>query len=444
MRPIQAKPLIIILAAASANTAQVLAATASNNPESFNDRFIALGIAAVLLAFAYFRKKKPAIPSKTNDPEPPAIVPLTESAPQQALAEAVAIAVEILQTPQVVAVKPAAENPVATAKQPIGRTIVVPVDFSPHTEYAVRLAQVWSNPNDHIKLVYCVDLDNAFPSANLTPSDFVAIHPAFANIGGETAYHWSQLPWVVVLPRVMEIVEHWAAREFSRLRHTLAIAPDAKLDFQVLHGDTVNQIVSFSADAVAKLIVLLAHKHSASDRLINGSHADKLLHASRIPIIVACEPLQAEPSLPTEILITTDYRVESLPVFLILKDLIPAGKPNLTILTVQTNNERHNELSPKLEALEQVFRSLGFPLTRVKIDALDVETGILDYVKTHRPQLVAMSSHGRIGFAEWIHPSVTKAILHEAGVPILVVHEQSSPTAETLASLSDVIRMITA
>jgi nucleotide-binding universal stress UspA family protein len=438
----QAKPLIIILAAFCANTAQVLAATGNNNPESFSDRFIALGIAAVLLGFAYFRKNKPSLPDVKKDPEPSVIVPLTDSAPQQALAEAVAIAVEMLQ-PQTVITKSAVEKLAATAKQASGKTIVVPVDFSPHTEYAVRLAQVWSAPNDTLKIVYCVDLENAFPPANLTPSDFVAIHPAFANISGETAYHWSQLPWVVVLPRAMEIIEEWATFEFLRLKYTLANAPDTKLDFQVLHGDTVNQIVSFSEDAGAKLIVLLAHKHSAGDRLISGSHADELLHASRIPVIVACEPLQAEPSLPTEILITTDYRLESLPVFLILKDLIPAGKPNITILTVQTENERHNELSPKLEALEQVFRSLGFPLARVKIDALDVETGILDYVKTHRPQLVAMSSHGRLGFAEWIHPSVTKAILHEAGVPILVVHEQSSPTAETMGSLADLMRIIT-
>jgi nucleotide-binding universal stress UspA family protein len=160
-------------------------------------------------------------------------------------------------------------------------------------------------------------------------------------------------------------------------------------------------------------------------------------------VIVACEPIQAEPLLPREIFITTDYSPQSLPVFLVLKDLIEGVKPTITVLTVETAHERHPKASAMLEGLEKAFRSFGLKINNVKITAVDVEDGILQYVKTHRPQLIAMSSHGRMGFAELIHPSVTKAILHDSGVPILVVHSRSMPTAETVGSLSDLLRIIT-
>lgn len=110
---------------------------------------------------------------------------------------------------------------------------------------------------------------------------------------------------------------------------------------------------------------------------------------------------------------------------------------------METAQEHHPKSSVMLEGLEKAFRSSGLQLRNVKIEASDVESGILDYVKTQKPQLIAMSSHGRPGFAESIHPSVTKAILHDSGVPILVVHGHSMPTAKTVGSLSDFLRTIT-
>jgi len=416
-----------------------LAKPPSEAEQSLTDRFVALGVAAALLAFAFLRKTPGCRPAAMKQAESEECPPAADSVAVEVPAKPAAIAQE--EARPVKAEWPAVAY--SSAVPAIRGNIVVPVDFSAHSEFAVRLALVWAKPGDRLRIVYCIDLDNAFPSANLTPSDFIAIHPAFAKLGGETAYHWSQLPWVVVLPQAIEIVERWAVDAFTRLRQALPMASRESLEFEVLHGDPVNQIVSFSEEAAAKLIVLVAHKHSLVERLIDGSHADKLLHASRIPVIVACEPVNAEPSLPQEIFITTDYSPESLPVFLVLKDLIQEAKPNIRVLTVETAHERHPKASALLEGLEQAFRSSGLPLVNVKIAALDVEDGILKYVQAHPPQLIAMSSHGRMGFAELIHPSVAKAILHESGVPILVVHSRSMPTAETSGSLSDFLRIVT-
>lgn len=401
---------------------------ASQPPESFYDRFIAVGIAAGLFVFAFFRKKTPqSLPAikHVESSKFPSPVEMASAEPPAAAAAELAAGDESI------------------AAQAIGRNVVVPVDFSPNSEFAIRLALVWSKPNDRLKIVYACDVEKAFPPENLTPSNLTAIHPAFENIDSETAHHWSQLPWVVVLPLAIEIVERWAVNEFERLWQTIGIAERERVEFHVLHGDPVHQIVKLSEKISAKLIVLVAHRHFLTDRLISGSHADRLLHVSRIPVIVVCEPVQSEPGLPLEILITTDYSSESLPVFMILKDLLQGVKPNITVLTVETEHDHPPKTSAMFADLEQAFRSLGLQLRTVKIEASDVEAGILDYVKTHKPQLIAMSSHGRLGFAELIHPSVTKAILHDAGVPILVVHGPSSSARNTVGSLSDFLRIIT-
>jgi nucleotide-binding universal stress UspA family protein len=408
---------------------------------SFNDRFIALGLALGLLAFAFFSRKPrqdpPAIEvNKTREsPKPLEIaVPVEPDIVHLVAAELLAANVS--------AAKRAAENASIASLSRV-KNIVVPVDFSPNSELAIRLALVWANPNDKVKIIYCMDLTNAFPPENLTPFNLIDIHPAFENVDLKTAHHWSQLPWVVVLPLAMEIIEQWAVNEFEKLRNSIPIIQREQVEFLVQQGETVNQIVKYSEALFAKLIVLVAHKHSLTDRLINGSHADRLLHVSRIPVIVVCEPVKSEPALPQEILITTDFSSESLPVFAILNDFIQGIKPNITVLTVETAFQHHAKASAVLEGLETAFRSLGLQLNTVKIQAADVEGGILDFVKTHKPQLIAMSSQGNLGFAELIHPSVTKAILHDAGVPILVVHGQAMPTTDTVSNLSDILRMMT-
>ena len=254
----------------------------------------------------------------------------------------------------------------------IGRNVVVPVDFSPNTVFATRLALAWTKPNDRVHIVYVCDLENVFPPENLTPPNLAGVHEAFKSLNIETAHQWSQLPWVAVLPLAIQIVERWALKEFEKLRQSLLIAKRERVEFHILHGEPVNQIVALSENISADLIALVAHKHSLSDKWITGTLAATLLHASRIPVIVVCEPVKSYLDQPHEIVITTDYSPESLPVFQVLKDLLHGLKPNITVLTVETAHEHHTKASAVLEGLEESFRSLGLRLTTVKIEATDI------------------------------------------------------------------------
>lgn len=433
---------------------QVLEKAAAQPPDSklagqaedpFTDRILALGIAIGLLAFAFIRKSIPsipsAIPSLATDDHPPLAANATSVEPAMVQPAAAAL---LLEGPTKLAAitqqKPGKDDVVvAPVKQ---GNVIVPIDFSENSEYAIRLALRWRKPNDRLNIVYCVNLENAFPPDTLTPLSLLDSHPAFAQLDSKTVQNWTQLPWGTVLPLAMQAVERWAVDEFSKLSQTIGLAQEP-VEFHLLHGDPVDQILTLSEDSAAGLMVMAMHRHSMSDGLIGGSHVEKLLHASRVPLLVACEPSAAQPGFPQDIVITTDYSEESLTVFLVLKDLLQNYKPSITVLTVETAYQSHPNASVLLEGLEQAFRALGMPLANVKIYAADVESGILEHVKIHKPQLIAMSSHGRLGFAELIHPSVTKAILHDAGVPILVVHSDALPATPAVSSLSDLLRMIT-
>ena len=402
--------------------------------ENVNDRIFALGIVGLILALAFFWKRNRQTPAPLKTPRATDAHSPTESIATQAL-----VAFNKPEHRQMELLAKEGSSPMPAT----GRSIVVPIDFSPNSALAIRLALIWAKPFDKLIVVYVCDLANAFPAENLTPSNLQDIHQAFATLDNETALHWSRLPWVMAVPLAMEVVQHWALNEFDSLSQALAVNKDTRVEFRVLQGEPVNRVLQFSEGISAKLIVLVAHRHSMMERWITGSHADTLVHASRIPVIVLCEPIQAELSLPQEILVTTDFSAESLPVFLVLKDLLQGARPDITVLTVETAYEHHPQASVILGALEKEFGLLGLRLRNVKIQASDVEAGILEYLQAHPAQLVAMSSHGRLGFAELIHPSVAKAILHDAGVPILVVHSKAMPITDTVDSLSNFLRLVT-
>jgi hypothetical protein len=66
------------------------------------------------------------------------------------------------------------------AGQAIGRNVVMPVDFSPNSEFAKRLALVWTKPNDRVKIVHVCDLEKAIPPENLTPSNLIGCNSQIA------------------------------------------------------------------------------------------------------------------------------------------------------------------------------------------------------------------------------------------------------------------------
>ncbi|HUL10829.1 MAG TPA: universal stress protein [Methylococcaceae bacterium] len=321
--------------------------------------------------------------------------------------------------------------------------IVIPVDFSEGSDFAVGLGLSWAkSATGRVTIVHVADLERLFkPNSAIAPKDLETVHPAFRNIQEQTASEVSSAPWVELLPVATKLFEEWAENQFESLRESAPADRRDSLDFKLVHGSAVEQVMKVAETIFADLIVVAAHKHPTSERLIDGSFVDKLVNESQIPVMAISAPLQVVPTVPTEILVTTDYSLESLAIFRDLLNLIRDIKPNVTVLTVETVHEHHRHVLERLNDLEQTFGSLGIKIRNARIESTNVENGILDYIKNHSPTLIAMSTHGRLGFSELIHPSLTKAILHESGTPLLIVR-QSTPVQENISSLADLLRTV--
>jgi len=75
-----------------------------------------------------------------------------------------------------------------------------------------------------------------------------------------------------------------------------------------------------------------------------------------------------------------------------------------------------------LAATEREIVLHGAAVTRHKVTSKDPASVILDVAAELRPDLVAMSTHGRSGIKRWVRGSVAERVLRECPAPLLLVN----------------------
>jgi nucleotide-binding universal stress UspA family protein len=75
-----------------------------------------------------------------------------------------------------------------------------------------------------------------------------------------------------------------------------------------------------------------------------------------------------------------------------------------------------------LAAAEREIVVHGAAVARHEVTSDDPAGAILDVATELRPDLVAMSTHGRTGIKRWIRGSVAERVLHECPAPLLLVN----------------------
>lgn len=81
-----------------------------------------------------------------------------------------------------------------------------------------------------------------------------------------------------------------------------------------------------------------------------------------------------------------------------------------------------------LAASEAAVKARGASVIRIERRARDVAAAIVDDVEASRPDLVAMTTHGRGGISRFVRGSVAEKVLRACPVPILMVNPQSHAT----------------
>jgi nucleotide-binding universal stress UspA family protein len=225
-----------------------------------------------------------------------------------------------------------------------------------------------------------------------------------------------------------------AAREYIFGQKEKLERAGARVRFVVRTGGAVDVILGVAREEKATLIALATHGASGMSRLLLGSVAEGILRKSPVPVLTVRPfwthdwvPLAGAERQPIRNLLLpvdgSDLSVVSLPGIVELAKLFEMRVVLLRVLggtgRKSTSVEEHAEAVKQLKALARTVEQKGVEAVTL-VEAGDPARRILDSIRSHAIDLIAMTTHGRSGLSRFVVGSVTERVLRSATVPLLV------------------------
>ncbi|SHH40890.1 universal stress protein [Winogradskyella jejuensis] len=272
------------------------------------------------------------------------------------------------------------------------KKILVPIDFSEHSENALETAAAIAKKHgSELYVLHMLELSNAIYTAS----------SATLNEEGVFYYKLAEKKMNTFLDRnFLEGIE---------------ITPVIK-HFKVFKE--INEIIdAHNID----MIVMGSHGTSGVKDVIIGSNAERVVRYSNVPVLVVKHnPILVEFNTG---IFATDFSEDAIEAYLRAKSTFEKLDSKMHILYVNTPDNGFKS-STEIDVLVSKFlkRADGdletYPDVTVVSD-YSVEKGILNYANNIGADLVAVATHGRRGLAHFFEGSISEDVANHSTLPVM-------------------------
>jgi nucleotide-binding universal stress UspA family protein len=216
------------------------------------------------------------------------------------------------------------------------------------------------------------------------------------------------------------------------------VADGLRAHARVTPGPAAATILEVAEREQVSLIAMATHGRTGLPRWTLGSVTEKVLRASKVPMLIM-RSFEGDGDSPTiqeaqqtfgHILVPIDGSEESLDIVPLVSELAKRSEARVTV--VHFVSQYINKAAMQTAQGHLVNAYAAFTKEGTTIDTElrhgDPAVGILDYAtkadETSDIDLIAMSTHGRSGIARWMLGSVTEKVVRHAKLPMLVMRSQ--------------------
>ncbi len=198
-------------------------------------------------------------------------------------------------------------------------------------------------------------------------------------------------------------------REYSR---------DIPVEFKTVTDDIVPGICDYVLENNIDLVVMSTHGSSALEEFFIGSTAEKLARLSPAPVI--CVPRQTNLETIRNIVFPSTLETGQDDLIGDLKQLQKLLDARLHVLLINTpqNFYSDREAREKLERFAAQHHLTNFTLN-FRNHRFE-RTGIVTFTNEINGDMIAMSTHGRTGFAHFFKRSIAEGLLDQIDQPIWI------------------------
>lgn len=271
------------------------------------------------------------------------------------------------------------------------KKIIVPIDFSEYSEYALETAAILAKKNNaEILALHMLELSEAIltkDSSDQMESLF------FMKLAEKRFTEFLDKPYLEGIT-VTPIVKHF--KVFSE----------------------VNEVAK---ENQADLVIMGSQGSSGIKEYFVGSNTEKVVRYSEIPVLV----IKHNPIL-TEfetIVFASDFSEDAGPAYLKAKEMVKTLKANMHLVYVNLPGEKFKSTS-EMEGKVVTFlkKSEGDLDSLSKITYVSdytVEQGISNFANLIGADLVAIATHGRKGIAHFFEGSISEDVANHSTLPVM-------------------------
>jgi nucleotide-binding universal stress UspA family protein len=253
-----------------------------------------------------------------------------------------------------------------------------------------------------------------------------------------TEHYHEHLTYIL---KMAEATRHTAERHLEKPQKAI------KVESRILVGDPAEEIVDYADKADVSLIVMATHGRSGIRRWALGSVADKVVRATKRPVLLVrargARPDVREKGMLNRALLCLDGSEQGEAAIPYAGELASKLKAEVVLLHVVARPYHiyegvrvpysDEEVKPLEANAERYLKEVSEGLRRKGISVkFEVRVGdgaeeIIRFADEIYADLVAMSTHGQTGISRWVFGSVTDRVLHAGNTPLLLVR---TPGAE--------------
>lgn len=272
------------------------------------------------------------------------------------------------------------------------KKIIVPIDFSKHSEYAMETAAILAKKNNaEIIALHMLELsDTLLINADAEQHERAVFYIKLAEKRFEEFLNKPYLKGITVTP----IVKH----------------------FKVF-----DEISDVAVDHSVDLIVMGSHGSSGLTEIFVGSNTERVVRHSEIPVLVVKR--QPDNFQLNSVVFACDFTREAIIPYINASKMFHSLGTKLHLLYVNLPGDSFKS-SHEMETIVQEFLMTANgnldKLSSVHFSSdFTVEKGILNFAKKVNADAVAIPTHGRKGLAHFFEGSISEDLANHADLPVM-------------------------
>ncbi len=266
--------------------------------------------------------------------------------------------------------------------------IIVPIDFSKQSEFALKAAASLAKKHDSkILTVHMLELSDAIFSST-------------DNIQAQQA--------VFFLKAAEKKLTSFLNKEYLKDVSVTAIVKPYKV------FDELNKIAQ---EYTADLVVMGSNGSDGFEELFVGSNAEKVVRSSEVPVLVIKKDL--EHFKAQHFVFACDFEDESLAAFQRAKVFADMLSATMDLVYVNTPGDKFRSTSDLQNRIHHFMQKACSDLNVTIHNDYAIEKGILNYSDMVGADIIGIPTHGRKGISHFFMGSIGEDLANHAKIPVV-------------------------